>query len=312
MSSELPPVEIRHLRYFLAVSEELHFRRAAERLHIAQPPLSQAIQKLEAALGVRLLERTSRAVAPTAAGLVFEEEARKVLASLERAVAKTRRAANGHVQPRVGCVTHLPMDQLHRFLDALHRRDPGIRPEVTHLVTVEQLPRLRAGELELGILYFVEGFGFEGIETEPLFDGTEMVALVSERHPAAAKERVGPADLAGESLVLFPRTVNGPLHDWMVERITEAGYRFRGVHEVSGPDPRDIVLGVAEEVGVALVPLVYEDGWARGIVARRPLEVPLSMPPTVLGWKADTPERLRPFIGNARAVASELRGSDRN
>jgi DNA-binding transcriptional LysR family regulator len=312
MAPQSPPVEIRHLRYFLAVSEELHFRRAAERLHIAQPPLSQAIQKLEAALGVRLLERTSRAVAPTAAGLVFAEEARNVLASLERAVAKTRRAASGRVQPRVGCVTHLPMEQLQRFLDALHRRDPGIRPEVTHLVTVEQLPRLRAGELELGILYYVEGFGFEGIETEPLFDGTEMVALLPERHPAAAKERVGPADLAGESLVLFPRTVNGPLHDWMVERITEAGYRFRGVHEVSGPDPRDIVLGVAEETGVALVPLVYEDGWARGIVARRPLEVPLSMPPTVLGWQADTPERLRPFIGNARAVATELRGADRN
>jgi hypothetical protein len=204
------------------------------------------------------------------------------------------------------------MDQLHRFLDALYRRDPSVRAQVTHMVTVEQLPRLRTGELELGILYFVQGFGFDGIEIEPLFEGTEMVALLPERHPAAAKERVGPADLAGESLVLFPRWVNAPLHDWIVDRITEAGYRFRDVHEVGGPDPRDMVLGVAEEAGVALVPLVYEDGWARGIVARRPLEVPVSMPPTVLGWHVDARERLRPFIENARAVARELRDADRN
>jgi DNA-binding transcriptional LysR family regulator len=312
MSPLPPPVEIRHLRYFLAVSEELHFRRAAERLHIAQPPLSQAIQKLEAALGVKLLERTSRAVTPTEAGLVFAEEARKVLAGLERAVSKARGAANGRVQPRVGCVTHLPTDQLHRFLDALHRRDPSVRAQVTHMVTVEQLPCLRRGELQLGILYFVQGFGFEGIEIEPLFEGTEMVALLPERHPAAAKERVGPGDLAGESLVLFPRWVNAPLHDWIVERITEAGYRFRDVHEVGGPDPRDMVLGVAEEAGVALVPLVYEDGWARGIVARRALEVPVSMPPTVLGWHVDARERLRPFLENARTVARELRDADRN
>jgi DNA-binding transcriptional LysR family regulator len=307
-----PPVEIRHLRYFLAVSEELHFRRAAERLHIAQPPLSQAIQKLEAALGVRLLERTSRAVTPTEAGVIFAEEARKVLASLERAVSKARVAANGRVRPRVGCVTHLPTDQLHRFLDVLHRREPGVRPQVTHMVTVEQLPRLRTGELQLGILYFVEGFGFDGVDVEPLFEGIEMVALLPEHHPATAKERVGPADLAGESLVLFPRRVNAALHDWIVERIAEAGYCFGDVHEVGGPDPRDMVLGVAEEAGVALVPLVYEDGWARGIVARRPLEVPVSMPPTVLGWRADVPEPLRPFVENARAVAREFRAADRN
>jgi DNA-binding transcriptional LysR family regulator len=305
-------VEIRHLRYFLAVSDELHFRRAAERLHIAQPPLSQAIQKLEAALGVQLFERTSRAVAPTEAGLVFAEESRKVLASLERAVSKARWTANGLVRPRIGCVTHLPTDQLHRFLDALHRREPSVRPQVTHIVTIDQLQRLRTGELELGILYLVEGFGFDGIEIEPLFEGIEMVALLPEHHPAAAKERVGPADLTGESLVLFPRWVNPALHDWIVERITKAGYRFPDVHEVAGSDPRDMVLGVAEEAGVALVPLVYEDGWARGTVARRPLEVPVSMPPTVLGWRADAPDRLRPFIEHACAVARELRGTDRN
>jgi DNA-binding transcriptional LysR family regulator len=305
-------VEIRHLRYFLAVSDELHFRRAAERLHIAQPPLSQAIQKLEEALGVRLFERTSRAVTPTEAGVVFAEEARKILAALEGAVYKTRGAANGRVQPRIGCVTHLPTDQLHRFLDAVHRRDPTVRSQVMHMFVLELLSRLRSGELGLGLLYFVEAFGFDGIETEPLFEGTEMVALVAERHPAAAKERVGPDDLAGESLVLFPRWVNAPLYDWLVERPAEAGYRFRDVHEVGGPDPRDMLLGVAEGAGVALVPVVWEDGWARGIVARRPLEVPLSMPPIVLGWKADAPAGLLPFIENALAVAREFRGADRN
>jgi LysR substrate binding domain len=238
---------------------------------------------------------------------VFAEEARKVLASLERAVGETRRTADGHPQPRIGSLTHLPLDQLQRFLDVLHRRAPTARPEVMHLGTVEQLLRLRDGRLELGILSDVQGFDFEGIEVEPLFDGTEMVALVSERHPAAAKERVGPDDLDEDALVLFPRATNQPLHDWLLERIAEAGYRFRGVHEVSGPDPRDIVLAVAEEAGFALAPVVYEDGWARGIVARRPLETPVSMPQTVLGWRADPPERLRRFVDDARQAARALR-----
>jgi DNA-binding transcriptional LysR family regulator len=312
MPSHLPPVEIRHLRYFLAVSEELHFRRAAERLHIAQPPLSQAIRKLEEILGVQLLERTSRAVTPTEAGRVFAVEARKVLASLDEAVTEARRIGGVPARPRMGCITHLPMAQLQQFLDGLHRRNGGTQPEVMHLVTIEQLRRLRLGELELGILYYVEDFGFDRIEIEPLFEGTEMVALVPERHPASAKERVGPDDLAGEELVLFPRAVNRPLHDWMLRKITEAGYRFRGVREASGRDPRDIVLTVAEGAGVALVPIVYEDAQVGGTVARRHLEVPVSMPPAVIGWHGNPPQRLRPFIEDARAVARELRSFDRN
>jgi DNA-binding transcriptional LysR family regulator len=313
MAPTAPSLEIRHFRYFLAVSEELHFRRAAERLHIAQPPLSQAIRKLESGLGVQLLERTSRTVTPTEAGRVFAEEARKVLASVERAVAEARRVGGVPAQPRIGCVADLPLASLQRFLEGLHRRDPSLRPEVMHLVTVEQLRRLRAGELELGILYYVEDLELDGIEVEPLFEGTEMVALVPERHPAAAQERVGPDDLAGEDLVIFPRAVNPALHDWLVERIAEAGYRFRGVHDASGREPRDVVLAVAEGAGVALVPVVFEDAQAGGGgLVRRPLEAPIAMPPIVVGSHADPPEPLRPFIELARAVAGELRAADRN
>jgi DNA-binding transcriptional LysR family regulator len=95
MTGAPPKVELRHLRYFLAVYEELHFGRAAERLFMAQPPLSQAIRKLEAELGVRLFDRTSRVVTPTPAGEALANGARNVLASLEAAITEARRAGVG-------------------------------------------------------------------------------------------------------------------------------------------------------------------------------------------------------------------------
>ena len=106
-----PPLTIglRHLRYFLAVMEELHFGRAADRLRIAQPPLSQAILKLESELGVQLLHRTTRVVVPTEAGHVLAREASKTLASFDVAVAEARRAGGGGATLRIGCVPQLPM-----------------------------------------------------------------------------------------------------------------------------------------------------------------------------------------------------------
>src|SRR5438105_586951 len=166
-----PPtaIELRHLRYFLAVAEELHFGRAAERLHIAQPPLSQAIRKLEDELGVKLLNRTSRVVTPTAAGLAFAEEARHVLESFEHAVSEARRAGGAGNVLRIGCLPFIPIRRLMLFLEAARRLLPGWQTEVVHLITPEQLRRLRAGDLDLAIFHY--SGDQEGLELIRIFTG---------------------------------------------------------------------------------------------------------------------------------------------
>jgi DNA-binding transcriptional LysR family regulator len=172
-----PTIGLRHFRYFLAVMEELHFGRAADRLRIAQPPLSQAIRQLESELGVQLLHRTTRVVTPTEAGRVLAHEACKTLASFDVAVAEARRAGGGGSTLRIGCVPQLPMSRLHRFLAALRENTRDHDAEVTHLPSLDQVRRLQRGELDLGIFHHAGPPG--DIETEPLFAGEPLVALLS-------------------------------------------------------------------------------------------------------------------------------------
>src|SRR2546423_14881748 len=124
MSSRPIQIELRHLRYFLAVVEELHFGRAAERLYIAQPPLSQAIRRLEEELGVQLLQRTSRVVTATEAGRVFADEARKVFAALDQAVVEARRAGGLGGALRIGWLPGRAIGRLVQCLRGLAAEGP--------------------------------------------------------------------------------------------------------------------------------------------------------------------------------------------
>jgi DNA-binding transcriptional LysR family regulator len=305
--SSYPAIELRHLRYFLAVSEELHFGRAAQRLHIAQPPLSQAIRKLEHELGVSLLRRTSRVVTQTEAGRVFAEEARNVLAAFDRALAEARKAGGVGTKLRIGCALNLAIERLLRFLTALHEIEPALEAHVSHLVASEQVQRLRRGDLDLAIFFYAEDY--DDVEMRPLFAGEPMAVYLPRDHPLAAKAAIQPADLHDETLLSFPRESNPALHDYLLSSFGEAGYRFKSVEEAGGLNARDLMVAVAEKSGVAFWPRIGEGSETSTIVVARELDPPLTMPDTIIAW-AKLPERLpTSLIENVRNLADRLRAA---
>jgi DNA-binding transcriptional LysR family regulator len=295
-------IELRHLRYFLMVSEELHFGRAAERLYMAQPPLSQAIRRLEGELGVVLFKRTNRTVGLTEAGRVFEKEARKVLAEFDAAVEGTRRAG-GELTLKIGCAPHLPTDLLVKFFDRVHERVPRLRPELKHMIAFDQIRALQDGELDLGI--FPTGTPIPKLHTERLWAREPLAAFVMPGHRLAEKEVLGPPDFADETLISFQREGN-PLFAAWLEEAERIGYRFRAQYD-AGTESRACILAVAAGKGVALLPaasFAVSDGGPT--VIRLPIAPPLVLPETVIAWRVPGSKDLLPVISKLREVARSL------
>jgi DNA-binding transcriptional LysR family regulator len=300
------PIELRHLRYFLAVVDELHFGRAADRLHMAQPPLSRAIRKLEDTLGVKLLVRSSRSVAATEAGRVFAEEARKVLAAVDQAVAEGRRAGGATTSLRIAYVPYLPADQLQEFLAALHDCDESIATEVTHMYTLEQVRRLRAGEIDVGV--YADAGEQPDVSTEPLFRGESVTLFVAESHRLSGRDAIGPQDVRGETLIAFPRALNPGYFDRWMALLDENGFLFDGVQESTSLNPRDVMLHAARGGAVALAPESFAHQGAADVVGvvSCPLERPLTMPDTRIAWMTSAGNGVAPSLAVAREVAREI------
>ena len=294
-------IDLRHVRYFLAVSEELHFGRAARRLHVTQPPLSAAIRRLEDELGVRLLDRTSRTVALTDAGRVFADESQKMLAALRAAVEETRRLGGQTATRRIGCVPAISVERVLEYVDALRDRIPGVTIQIANDFTLAQLKQLRAGELDLAIVF--DPGDDPVLEKTPLFAGEPLALYVPAGHPLAAKEVVAPPDVRGEVLVTGSSTTNPGLYRKSLDRFAEAGYRFGNVVEVPGSTWPDLEIAVASGIGVAISPASLEPVDA---VVRCLLQPALRMTDVFLAWRPDTPPALRGFVETARDVAREL------
>jgi DNA-binding transcriptional LysR family regulator len=299
-------IELRLLRYFLAVAEEGHFGRAAKRLHISQPPLSQAIRKLESRLGVELFRRGGRGVALTDAGAAFAEEVRKVLAGVDVAVAEARRAGGAQSALRIGAAAYIQLEPLHRFVAALRERHPTSHAEVARLPALEQQRRLLDGRLDLGL--FPETDDQHGLRREPLLPEEPLAAFMARDHPLASNDAVTPGDLFGERILVF-ETANPPLWEACRRRFEEVGYRFNIVDDVAGSnDGRDGLLAASTGRGIVLLPAsLAEVSQADSLVSQRDLDPPVSMPQTVVAWRADPSPRLARVIGVVREVARELR-----
>jgi len=205
------PFELRHLVYFREVARQLHFRKAAETLSIAQPALSRQVAQLEAALGVRLLTRSSRRVELTQAGAALVERVEPVLAALGRIPADLEAVAEGRVGRLRVSFTGLAMATvLPDILRGFHRRFPGIRLELNESPTSAQIAALQAGEIDCG--FFHPDAPSPGIETTVLLRERNGILLPAD-HPLKAKKALRLRDLADTAFVLFPRPLNPGFYD---------------------------------------------------------------------------------------------------
>lgn len=205
-------MELRHLRYFVAVAEALNFTKAATRLHVAQPALSRQVSDLEDELGVDLLKRTSHGVLLTAEGKIFLEDAREILKQAEASVARVRALARGEVgELRVGFVAPLDLHILPRSLAEFQKTTPGVKVALQDLGTDELCDELRAGTLDLAIMMQPSEEAVTGIEFEEIGRYPFFVAMAP-GHPLARMNNVSLETLAKQSLAVLDRKRNSEFH----------------------------------------------------------------------------------------------------
>ena len=293
-------MELRQLRYFVALAEELHFGRAAERLGIAQPPLSRQIQRLEGELGFELFDRSRRRTELRPAGVVLLERARDVLERLDEAVREARRTSSGkRGRVVVGYPSSLAYTGLVGLLRAFRSEFPDVELSVRELPLAEQMEGLKNGELDVG---FVRGpvddreLAYECMRREPL-----MLALPVD-HPLAARPNLTLESVAEEPFVFFPRARAPAFFDLLIALCHKAGFAPQIRHEAP---QADVLSMVAAGFGITILPASVRES-RRADVEFRPFSgAPLTE--LLLAWRAgDGSPARQAFIDVVRRVRLPL------
>ena len=255
-------MEFRHLRYFLALAEELHFGRAAQRLSISQPPLSLNIQQLEASVGAQLFTRNSRGVQLTAAGQAFVPAARALLEQAGAAMREAREVAQGQAgELHIGFSGAMLYCGLPQMLQRFQAGHPRLKLVLRELSSSEQLSELVRDRLDLGFVHTPRvpvGFEHWLVASQPL------VACLPAGHARARRQRIGLGDLQGEALVVVSRTVSPDYHERILMACEQAGWLPPTVHELR--HWLSVVALVAQGQGVALVPQALAQSALAGAV----------------------------------------------
>jgi DNA-binding transcriptional LysR family regulator len=295
-------MELRHLRYFVTVAEELHFGRAAARLAIVQPSLSQQIRQLEDELGVPLLHRTKRSVELTDAGKVFLAEAQQILAQVQEAKRAAQRANRGEVgRLVVGYISSSTYDLLPMILRVYRERFPDVDVALRELTTREQLRAMEEEYIDVGILRLpisAPMVNVEVVRREPI------VCVLPEKHPLATRKRIAVSMLADEPFVLQSSQRGAGYYGQLMQLCLSAGFSPNVVQEVT--EIHTIVSLVAAGMGVSLVPLSARNIRSQGVVYRE-LEGPATLTELAVAWLRTTRSVLvQNFLVVARETATNL------
>jgi len=264
-------MELRHLRYFIAVAEELHFGRAAQLLGISQPPLSQQIQALEQELGARLFERTNRRVALSEAGRLFLEEARQVLAQVDKAADVARRAQLGELgEMKIGFTSSAPFNSsIPKAIYSFRQRFPAVHLNLQEMSSRDVADALLDESIEVGLmrpLPLPDTLVATELFREPL------VAVVNADHPLAQGSAQGLqlAALANEPFVFFPRSYGSGLHAQLLNLARAAGFTPHFAQEAG--EVMTIIGLVSAGLGVSVLPASFQRMRIDGVVYRTLLD----------------------------------------
>ena len=301
-------MELRHLRYFVAVAEELNFSRAAGRMYLSQPALSQQIRKLERELGVSLFSRTKTNVELTEAGRTLLEGTRKILMLVEQTAREAREVGGAEAHHlKVGFPEYANHTPVADALQAFRRRYPYVELEehetFTLQETLQQVEKLRKGTLDVGFMLRPEEDEF--LQTERVLN-IELVAALPKDHPLAGREEIALSELADERLILFSRSFHPRCYDYVVGCCRGAGFEPKVVQRkepqlYSGATTYRMV---AAGIGVGIVARPVVSGYKQYDVIFKPLRNPAPSLDLVAAWRREDPSsNLQAFLETVREVA---------
>ena len=293
-------MELRHLRYFVGVGEEEHFGRAANRLHVAQPPLSRQIQDLERELGFPLFDRLPRGVRLTAAGRMFLNDARRILLDVDEAKRRAERIALGKAGTlRIGITTAISWHGLvvNAFRE-FRRRQPDVELVLHHLNSVHQVEAVVSDRLDVGFAAAVTPWHKELEHRQFALD--RMVLAVPKGHPLTKRQRIRLRDLRNMPFIWFHRWVNPAFYDHMMEACARGG--LSAPHVVQEAPDRETVLGCVQcQIGIAW--LTESTRWhcPRGIVLLPVVDMDVRLPFNVIWKKDNASPLLQNFLAQVQA-----------
>ncbi|MBV8380240.1 MAG: LysR family transcriptional regulator [Paucibacter sp.] len=297
-------IELRALRQFVAVAEELHFGRAALRLHMTQPPLTQAVRKMEAELGAALFERSSRSVALTPAGLALLPVARKLLRDADELGPLARAAAAGQRgRVRLGFVSTVGYGELPRWLKRFRDAHADIELSLLEATLDVQLRGFDAGELDAGFVIHAPGSLPPGLQALVVAREPMVLALDADS-PLLKRARLRVRDALEQPLVIFPRDIAPSLFDALLAFYRDHGVTPRIAQEAI--QMQTIVNLVSAGMGAAWVPASVMSLQRPGVVYKPLAGTPVSE--TSLVWREDASPAVQRFVAHVRAQLAAPRG----